>query len=380
MSGKTIAPKVTSPISAGENVFEDCIAAEMKGNDIESIVHAGDPAGAMLREMPDEDDIALAKCAAIRSVMKDLTLSSKVRQERIREIMSGKAMPPVTAAPTWTGGDSFDEKTAAMRKEGDMNAASSVNLDCTEEQIAAEIKEGDLNAASLVNRRQSKESVMNRSMGDVPNFSSSSRRRREDIDAKIAKKLSRMRPADGIGSDDNDDDIQRGGDDDDVGVGSFPLPEDHFLYNNNSGRHDHDDEDSVGDNVFVGFGSLPLPEEHFVDESPQQQHPDDINFGLAVATAINPDEEEAYIYNAIEYDPDAKPPLHKNRRFRAYSYLAILLITSECHACSLQVNPCLGLPSWYPNTRPHIITKTAFTCANSFGITSRRICHHRKQE
>ena len=72
------------------------------------------------------------------------------------------------------------------------------------------------------------------------------------------------------------------------------------------------DDDSVVDGGFVGVGSLPLPEEHFVDDTeyPQQQHSDDITFGLAVATAIDPDEEEAYIYNAIEYDPDAKPPLH----------------------------------------------------------------------
>lgn len=29
---------------------------------------------------------------------------------------------------------------------------------------------------------------------------------------------------------------------------------------------------------------------------------------------------------AIEYDPDAKPPLHKNRRFRVYTYFALFLI------------------------------------------------------
>jgi len=114
----------------------------------------------------------------------------------------------------------------------------------------------------------------------------------------------------------------------------------------------------VVDGGFVGVGSLPLPEEHFVDDTeyPQQQHSDDINCGLAVATAIDPDEEESYIYNAIEYDPDAKPPLHKNRRFRVYSCLALLLIASECYDCYFQVNPRLGLPSWYTNASPHIIT------------------------
>jgi len=35
------------------------------------------------------------------------------------------------------------------------------------------------------------------------------------------------------------------------------------------------------------------------------------------------------VYAAIEYDPDSKPPLHRNRRFRAYTYLALILIASE---------------------------------------------------
>ena len=379
MKGVDENSSVSTRIMGSANIarapnFEERPVATINGADNDANVHsapsvdAGGPAGGegILRDMPDEDDIALAKRAAIRSVVKDLTLSSKERQEKIPEIVSDKAMLPMTAAPTLTGGDSFDEKIAAVTKGGDINAASSVDRDCTEEQIAVKMREDGSNAASLGDRRNcfvaqhtadKKESDMNRSMGDVPNLSSSSRRRREDIDAKIARKLSRMRPVDGIGSDD-DDDVIRSGDDDDVGFGSFLSPEDHVSYNNNSGRNDHDDDDSVVDGGFVGVDSLPLPEEHFVDDTeyPQQQHSDDITFGLAVATAIDPDEEEAYIYNAIEYDPDAKPPLHKNRRFRVYSYLALLLITSECYDYYLQVNPRLGLPSWYTNASPHIIT------------------------
>jgi hypothetical protein len=350
--------------------------------------------------------------------MKDLTLSSKERQDRIRDIMSGRAMPPTMAAPTWNVGDGFGEEIGAVAKGDDANAASLVGRDCTEERIAVEVEGGDSNAASLVDRRdrfavhhaaemkesdtngsmggvpnsssssrwrredvdakiarklsrmsradvmgsdddvddirsnaaslvdrrdffvvqhmaEMKESDMSRSMGDVPNSSSSFRWRREDIDAKIARKLSRMSRADVIGSDDDDDDIRSGGDDGDVGIGSLPLPEEHFSYTNDSGRNDHYDDDTGGDGGFVvGLGSLPLPKEHSPDDTeyPQQQHPEDIHFGLAVATAIDPDGEEAYIYNAIEYDPDSKPPLHKNRRFRVYSYLALLLITSEFYA------------------------------------------------
>jgi len=39
---------------------------------------------------------------------------------------------------------------------------------------------------------------------------------------------------------------------------------------------------------------------------------------LAVAVAISPDEERLFIPFAIEYDPDSKPPIYKNRRFRFY--------------------------------------------------------------
>ena len=49
--------------------------------------------------------------------------------------------------------------------------------------------------------------------------------------------------------------------------------------------------------------------------------------GLAVAVAINPDEEDDdVLFTAFEYDPDSKPPLYKNRRVRMYSICAICLV------------------------------------------------------
>lgn len=47
----------------------------------------------------------------------------------------------------------------------------------------------------------------------------------------------------------------------------------------------------------------------------------DIDTGLAVATAVG-DDDEMFIPAAVEFDPDAKPPLYKNRRFRLYSAVA----------------------------------------------------------
>jgi hypothetical protein len=48
--------------------------------------------------------------------------------------------------------------------------------------------------------------------------------------------------------------------------------------------------------------------------------------GLAIAFAVNDEEEDMYIPSAVEFDPDAKPPTYKNRRFRFYACLAILVV------------------------------------------------------
>jgi len=52
---------------------------------------------------------------------------------------------------------------------------------------------------------------------------------------------------------------------------------------------------------------------------------------LAVAIAITEEEDDVYYQNAVEFDPDSKPPLLKNRRFRLYASLGIsvcLMITA----------------------------------------------------
>jgi len=63
---------------------------------------------------------------------------------------------------------------------------------------------------------------------------------------------------------------------------------------------------------------------------PDQQPEDDVQMfsedGLAVAMAVDTAAEDEYIYSAIEYDPDSKPPLHKNRRFRVYTCLALSIV------------------------------------------------------
>jgi hypothetical protein len=58
------------------------------------------------------------------------------------------------------------------------------------------------------------------------------------------------------------------------------------------------------------------------------EYSDDEEAGrLAVAVAVKDYEgEDVFIPSAVEYDPDAKPPMYKNRRFRMYGLLGCILI------------------------------------------------------
>jgi hypothetical protein len=54
---------------------------------------------------------------------------------------------------------------------------------------------------------------------------------------------------------------------------------------------------------------------------------DDEDGRLAVAVAVKDEEDEdVFIPSAVEYDPDAKPPMYKNRRFRMYGLLGCTLL------------------------------------------------------
>mmetsp|Transcript_12391 Transcript_12391/g.26946 ORF Transcript_12391/g.26946 Transcript_12391/m.26946 type:complete len:675 (-) Transcript_12391:1237-3261(-) len=71
---------------------------------------------------------------------------------------------------------------------------------------------------------------------------------------------------------------------------------------------------------------IPAPiEEPDMGEAGGQEFNED---GLAVAMAVDAGDEDEYIYAAIEYDPDSKPPLHKNRRFRVYTCIALIVVVA----------------------------------------------------
>jgi len=100
-----------------------------------------------------------------------------------------------------------------------------------------------------------------------------------------------------------------------------------------------DDGNQAAPQQIASHGAAIVPDvEHGVDEGGMANGGPSVDYGqidneegLAVAVAVSPDEDEAFIPAAIEYDPDSKPPLLKNRRFRLYTCAAaILLVVVVC--------------------------------------------------
>jgi Leucine-rich repeat (LRR) protein len=71
--------------------------------------------------------------------------------------------------------------------------------------------------------------------------------------------------------------------------------------------------------------------------------------GLAVAFAVD-EEEDAYIPSAVEYDPDAKPPMYRNRRFRLYVSLTmvVMVVGTAGILSGLLLNHSSGTPPPLP--------------------------------
>ena len=236
----------------------------------------------------DLDDSADRKRAAIKELMQDEYIDPHERQKKLQAIMAGD----------WNDSErSSSEFGSSGHLDGQKEAALAL-----ERKIQAKLK----------NRKDNERE--HRNLYDSPSFD-------EEDGVEVDLKG-------GIYDDDDDDDPER--------MRSLTISD--------SGR-DIVRSDHAQDGV--GYGSLPLPEEHFPTDADVESSPlaanaeptfvedvNDENYGLAVAQAISPDDQPDYVYAAIEYDPDSKPPLHRNRRFRAYTYLALILIASEFEWCN----------------------------------------------
>jgi Leucine-rich repeat (LRR) protein len=86
--------------------------------------------------------------------------------------------------------------------------------------------------------------------------------------------------------------------------------------------------------------------------------------GLAIAVAIEEDDDDIFIPSAVEYDPDAKPPLYKNRRFRLYAFLAFFTIVVVAVGASI-ATALAG-----PGSMPPPPTLAPTTARETLGIRS----------
>ena len=76
--------------------------------------------------------------------------------------------------------------------------------------------------------------------------------------------------------------------------------------------------------------------------------------GLAIAMAVEEEEDNLFIPAAIQYDPDAKPPIYKNRRVRLYVVMACLLFLVIVIAAAVgamsETDGAMPLPTFSPSS------------------------------
>lgn len=183
-----------------------------------------------------------------------------------------------------------------------------------------------------------------------------------DQDTLIREKLretDKRRPADAVKSpirhksgeyksvakEDHDPDLY--GDDDDVKKRFLSFSQDGDEYDDD----DHHDEKSplgnqdgattptTNQQVIASHGMVGAPDLQYgvLNGGYYGEAFDDDDMAIAVAVDDSYYDDE-YYHHAIEYNPDAKPPIHKNRRFRLYFCMAILT------AVAIGVAICITVP------------------------------------
>ena len=227
--------------------------------------------------------------------------------------------------------------------DGDTIGSSTVELGTLGNDGDSTFDAGTIGDESDISSLASKSSLTSRNWGD--------RVRAAALEAKIAAKMGKKEPPEGSFKDPSFLEVETNnrssvGDESDaeytfdttscfmlelqeeqpssshggVGYGSMPMPEEHFL-------GDETFRNSRESSAYSGEGIEVEPQFSLTGEGQDPGTPNGTNAdGLAVARAVAPDDEPDFVYAAVEYDPDAKPPLHKNRRFRLYTYFALFLI------------------------------------------------------
>lgn len=89
---------------------------------------------------------------------------------------------------------------------------------------------------------------------------------------------------------------------------------------------------------------------------------------LAVAVAVSPEEEDAFIPSAIEYEPDSKPPIYKNRRFRFYVVVATIGLVAIGVGVAFGVTKSQKSGSPAPTPAPTTVRETTNIMSQLTGV------------
>lgn len=150
--------------------------ADESGSQSEGSVSASGnnaPGGdAMIRDMPDENDAALAKRQLIQQVMRDQSLSSVEKNKKVQDIMAGRVEFPRTAPPKTRhqhrGRASFDDREMSSSSESGSRGSGSEAA--SKETTGAEAMLTDMQDESdtaLAKRRAIQELMQNKNLSLV---------------------------------------------------------------------------------------------------------------------------------------------------------------------------------------------------------------------
>lgn len=280
---------------------------------------------------------------------------------RIAAKSRGAGRPSSSSAPgAHTQLNDLEDRIAAKSRAGSRPSAASAQLNDLEDKIAAKTRRESgqrsrrsdrPGAASQLNELEDKiaaktrrESRGMRSSGTSPGATG----QLEDLEDRIAAKTRRATggpvesPRDKVGSDLKNELINDYMD----SFASLSGQEQALKYEDSF----YKDENEPQTTTTADHGISGAPDAQFGG------YAGGFDEGLAVAVAVQDDEDDAFITVGIEYDPDAKPPIYKNRRFRLYSILSCIVVTVV--AVAVSVTAAKNKPNNDPTPAPTSFRET----------------------
>jgi len=269
----------------------------------------------------DKSDLPQAKRRAIRELMQDGSLTPQERNLRMQQIIAGDVLSFQATDNGRNESDATQAKMSAIRELMEDKSLTSQERNLRMQQIMR----GNLAPLTM----SSSDLEVN---ANVEIYGTSLIK--EALDAKIAAKLKKKLQSELSCN----EEPEHHPDDAEIANTMIECANRHvFVGVTNTSALEQSWIPSEDGHFGMSYSSLLRPEEQVSEtfSSLRQSYGTAPNVEaqgtggqeLAVATAVEGEDEPDYVYAAIEYDPNSKPPLHKHRRFRIYTFVALLVIT-----------------------------------------------------